>query len=322
MMRVTAAPTPDLRNHAGIITMECVRTPDERFENLPGYPFAPHYAEVADGDGGTLRVHYLDEGPADAPPVLLLHGEPAWSFLYRHMIPPLVDAGLRVIAPDLVGFGMSDKPAEKSDYTYARHVAWMQAAIVDHLDLTDATFFGQDWGGLVGLRLVAENPDRFARVIVGNTGLPTGEHAPSEAFAAWQKFSQESPVFPIGSLINAATVTELSEAEIAAYDAPFPDETYKEGARIFPSLVPTSVDDPAVPANKAAWDVFKAWDKPMICCFSDSDPVTAGGDKPFLALVPGTAGQPHVTVENAAHFFQEDAAPELAQIIVDAVARG
>lgn len=299
--------------------MQSLRTPDERFADLDGYPFSPNYVDVDDQDGGSLRVHYLDEGPADGPVVLCMHGEPSWSYLYRKMIPPLVEAGMRVIAPDLVGFGKSDKPSEKSDYTYERHVAWMQEAIIDHLDLTDATFFGQDWGGLVGLRLVAENPDRFARVIIGNTGLPSGDQPPSDAFMQWQKFSQESPVFPIGFLLNSATITELSEAEVAAYDAPFPDETYKEGARIFPSLVPTSPDDPAVPANKAAWEVFKAWEKPLICCFSDSDPVTAGGDKPFMALVPGAAGQPHVTIENAHHFFQEDAAPQLAQIVIDAV---
>lgn len=299
--------------------MKSLRTPDDRFGDLDAYPFAPNYVEIDDQDGGTLRVHYLDEGPADGAVVLCMHGEPSWSYLYRKMIPLLVDAGLRVIAPDLVGFGKSDKPSEKSDYTYARHVAWMQEAIVDHLDLSEATFFGQDWGGLVGLRLVAENPERFARVVIGNTGLPTGEHPPSEAFLGWQKFSQESPVFPIGQILNGATITELSEAEIAAYDAPFPDETFKEGARIFPSLVPTSVDDPAVPANNAAWDVFKAWEKPFICCFSDSDPVTAGGDKPFVKLVPGASGQPHTTVENAHHFFQEDGAPQLAQIVIDAV---
>ncbi len=304
--------------------MKLLRTPDERFADLDGYPFAPNYVDIDDqdsGDGasGSLRVRYLDEGPADGPVVLCMHGEPSWSYLYRKMIPPLVDAGLRVIAPDLVGFGKSDKPSEKSDYTYARHVAWMQEVLVDHLDLTDATLFGQDWGGLIGLRLVADNPERFARVVIGNTALPTGEAQISEAFMQWQKFSQESPVFPIGQICNGATVTELSDAEIAAYDAPFPDESYKEGARIFPSLVPTSVDDPAAPANRAAWEVFKAWEKPLICCFSDSDPVTAGGDKAFIELVPGASGQPHVTVEKAHHFLQEDAAPQLAQIIVDAV---
>lgn len=304
--------------------MKILRTPDERFADLPGYPFAPNYVDVDDQDGdepgGTLRVHYLDEGPVDGPVVLAMHGEPSWSYLYRKMLPPLVDAGMRVIVPDLVGFGKSDKPTETGDYTYARHVAWMQEAIIDHLDLRDATFFGQDWGGLVGLRLVAENPDRFARVIIGNTGLPTGEQRPSDAFMAWQKFSQTTEVFDIGFLLNSATITELSAGEIAAYDAPFPDDTYKAGARIFPSLVPTSPDDPAAAANTAAWEVFKRWDKPLICCFSDSDPVTAGGDTPFLTLVPGAQGQPHVTIENAHHFFQEDAAPQLAQIIIDAVA--
>ncbi len=302
--------------------MKSLRTPDDRFVDLPDYPFAPNYVDIDDQDGGTLRVHYLDEGPADGPVVLAMHGEPSWSYLYRKMIPLLVAGGARVIAPDLVGFGKSDKPSEKSDYTYARHVAWMQAAIIDHLDLREATFFGQDWGGLVGLRLVADNPDRFARVVIGNTGLPTGEGAPSKAFMDWQKFSQESPVFPIGMILNGATLTELSEAEITAYDAPFPDETYKEGARIFPSLVPTSADDPAVPANLAAWEVFKHWTKPFICCFSDSDPVTAGGDKPFLKLVPGAEGQPHTTVTDAHHFFQEDGAPQISQIVLDAIGAG
>ena len=197
----------------------------------------------------------------------------------------------------------------------------MQAAIIDHLDLRDATFFGQDWGGLVGLRLVAENPDRFARVIIGNTGLPTGEHA--RAMRSWRGRSSARPPrsSTSGSCSTAPRSLELSDGEVAAYDAPFPDDTFKAGARIFPSLVPTSPDDPAAAANKAAWNVFTQWDKPLICCFSDSDPVTAGGDKPFLQLVPGAQGQPHVTVENAHHFFQEDAAPQLAQIVIDAIAR-
>ena len=303
--------------------MLTLRTPDTRFADLPGYPFAPNYVDVSDqaddGSAGTLRVHYLDEGPSEGAPILCLHGEPSWSYLYRKMIPPLVAAGHRVIVPDLVGFGKSDKPTEKTDNPSAHHVAWMQEAIVDHLDLQHATFFGQDWGGLVGLRLVAENPDRFDRVVIGNTGLPNGEGTPSDAFLAWQKFSQNTDVFDIGFLIDSATITELTAAEVAAYDAPFPDDSYKEGARISPSLVPTRPDDPAVPANLAAWEVFKRWDKPFITCFSDGDPITRGGDKPFRSLVPGAAGQPHTTVENAHHFFQEDAAPQLAQIIIDAI---
>lgn len=302
------------------LCMDTLRTPDDRFADLPDYDFTPHYVEVDDFEGRTLRVHYLDEGPADGAVVLCLHGEPSWSYLYRKMIPPLVAAGHRVIAPDLVGFGKSDKPTHKSDYTYARHVAWMQAVVVDHLDLRHATFFGQDWGGLIGLRLVAENPDRFDRVIIGNTGLPIGDHPPTEAFMAWQRFSQDAPVFPIGDLIDRATTTELSEAEIAAYDAPFPDDSYKEGARVFPSLVPTSVDDPAVEANRAAWEVFRTWGKPFVTCFSDGDPVTAGGEKPFQALVPGAQDRTHPVIEGAGHFFQEDAPAELAQLVLDTMA--
>ena len=305
--------------------MKTLRTPDERFADLPGYPFSPNYVEVPDGDpdgdGATLRVHYLDEGPRDAAPILLMHGEPSWSYLYRKMIPILVDAGHRVIAPDLVGFGRSDKPTETTDYTYARHVAWMQALVVDHLDLTDVTLFGQDWGGLVGLRVLTANPDRFARIVVGNTGLPTGDGPVSDAFMAWQKFSQETPVFDVGFLLDAATVTKLTEGEIAAYNAPFPDDSYKAGARIFPTLVPTRPDDPAAADNRAAWEVLESWDKPLVTCFSDSDPVTAGGERVFQQRVPGAVGQPHVTIERAAHFFQEDAADQLAQLLIDVIGR-
>jgi len=301
--------------------MQVVRTPDERFEALPDFPFEPHYVEIDDGEGGRLRVHYVDEGPRDGHTVLLLHGEPSWCFLYRHIIPQLVDGGCRVIAPDLVGFGKSDKPTEKSDYTYNRHVNWMQAAIIDHVDISDATFFGQDWGGLIGLRLVAENASRFARVVISNTGLPTGDHPLTEAFMAWQHYSKTSPEFEIGGLINAATVRELLADEIAAYDAPFPDDTYKAGARIFPSLVPTAPDDPTASANRAAWEIFDRWEKPFLCCFSDRDPVTRGGDGAFLSRVPGTAGQPHETIENAHHFVQEDSPNDVARIILQAIAQ-
>ena len=310
--------------------METVRTPDERFTDLPDFAFEPHYAEIpaepdlrgpnasqGDESGGTLRVHYLDEGPPDAAPVLLLHGEPSWSFLYRHMIPPLVDAGHRVIVPDQVGFGRSDKPTEQSDYSYARHVAWMSSLVFDVLDLTDCTFFGQDWGGLIGLRLVTAQPDRFARVAIGNTGLPTGEGAMSEAFMQWQHFSQTTPVFPVGDIINGGSATDLAADVIAAYDAPFPDDTFKAGARIWPSYVPTSPDDPEAPANREAWKVLERWEKPFLCCFSDGDPVSKGGEAPFLARVPGTAGQAHTTVEGGGHFLQEDKGPELARILVD-----
>ncbi len=295
--------------------MKTVRTPDEHFADLPDFPFSPHYVEVDDGEGGTLRIHHLDEGPPDAAPVLLMHGEPSWSFLYRHVIPALVEAGHRVIAPDLVGFGRSDKPTEQSDHTYARHVEWMRQALFDRLDLRDITFFGQDWGGLVGLRLVALAPERYARVVIGNTGLPTGHGPASEAFLAWQKFSQEAEDFPVGAIINGGCTTDLAPEVIAAYDAPFPDDTYKAGARIFPTLVPTSAEDPATPDQEAAWKVLERFDKPFLLAFSDADPVTKGGDAPFRAKVPGAQGQAHTTIEGGGHFLQEDRGPELAEVI-------
>jgi haloalkane dehalogenase len=297
-----------------------LRTPDDRFENLPDYDFEPHYATIDDLDGGTLRVHYLDEGDPSAAPVLLIHGEPSWAFLYRQMVGPLVDAGHRVVVPDLVGFGRSDKPADTQDYTYVRHVEWMRSLLFDHLDLRDITFFGQDWGGLVGLRLVAAAPERYARVVVGNTGLPTGHGKPSEAFLQWQEFSQTAETLPIGRLIDGGTTTKLSDEVVAAYDAPFPDHSYKAGARIFPALVPTSTDDPASPDNMAAWEVLARFDKPFLCAFSDADPITAGGEKPFLEKVPGAAGQPHTTIEGGGHFLQEDRGPQLAAVINDFIA--
>ena len=297
--------------------MDVIRTPDDRFDDIPDFGFAPHYADVDDGDGGTLRMHYLDEGPPDSPPVLLIHGEPSWSFLYRKMIPVLVEAGHRVVAPDLVGFGRSDKPTEQSDYTYARHVAWTSTLIFDHLDLKEATFFGQDWGGLIGLRLVAAQPDRFARVVIGNTGLPTGHGPASDAFLNWQHFSQTTPVFPVGTLVKRACVNPLTDDVVAAYDAPFPDDTFKAGARIFPALVPTSPEDPESSANQQAWRSLELYDRPFLCAFSDSDPVTAGGDAPFLAKVPGAQGREHPTMVGGGHFLQEDLGPELAAKIRD-----
>ncbi len=304
--------------------MDVVRTPDENFDDLPDFAFVPRYCEVPAKpelpDGQVLRVHYLDEGPADASPVLLMHGEPSWCFLYRHMIPSLVEAGHRVIAPDLVGFGRSDKPTRMADYSYARHVAWTSAVVIDHLDLRDATFFGQDWGGLVGLRLVAAQPERFARLVVANTGLPTGHGKMSEAFLNWQKFSQEAEHFPVGAIINGGCATDLSPEVIAAYDAPFPDDTYKAGARIFPTLVPTSLDDPASADNIAAWEVLERFDRPVLTAFSDQDPITKGGFAPFQERIPGAAGQPHTTTEGGGHFLQEDRGPELAKTINEFIA--
>jgi haloalkane dehalogenase len=299
--------------------MDILRTPDDRFDDLPGYPFAPHYVDIADGDGGTLRVHHVDEGDAAAPVVLLLHGEPSWSYLYRHMIPVLVDAGLRAVAPDLVGFGRSDKPAARSDYSYARHVRWLTAHVLDGLELHDVTLVGQDWGGLIGLRLVAAQPDRFARVVAANTFLPTGERHPGDAFLAWQRYSQEVPELRIGNIVNGGCTTDLDPAVVAAYDAPFPDERYKEGARQFPTLVPTSPDDPESAPNRAAWESLRRFERPFLCAFSDGDPITRGADRVLRETIPGAAGQPHTTVTGGGHFLQEDRGADLARIVVEFV---
>ena len=294
--------------------MRVLRTRDDRFADLPDWPFQPRYVEVpaTSGEPGTLRVHYVDEGPSDAAPVLLMHGEPSWSYLYRQVIPPLVARGHRVVAPDLVGFDRSDKPAEPGDYTYARHVAWMGAALFEVLDLRDITLMCQDWGGLIGLRLLAENPWRFARVVAANTGLPTGDQEPSRAFRSWQRFAAETENFDIGTIILKGSVNPVSDDVRAAYDAPFPDDAHKAGARVFPSLVPTSPDDPAAADQRRAWEVLTACGKPFLTAFSDGDPITRGGDLLFQRNIPGTR---RTTVTGAGHFLQEDAGPQLADAI-------
>jgi haloalkane dehalogenase len=302
--------------------MEVLRTPDERFEGLPGYAFEPHYVEVPRGDGeeGTLRVHHLDEGSADAgETILLMHGEPSWCYLYRKMVPLLVEAGFRVVAPDLVGFGRSDKPASRTDYSYAAHVAWMRAALFEALGLDGVTLVGQDWGGLVGLRLVAEHPRRVRRVVAANTGLPTGDQPLGPAFEAWRRFSQETPELPIGQIVAGGCRSPLEPAVAGAYEAPFPDESFKEGARQFPLLVPASPEDPAAPANRRAWQVLAGFEKPFLCAYSDSDPITNGADRLFLERIPGAKGQPHTTIAGGGHFLQEDCGAELAQVVVDFV---
>ena len=296
------------------------RTPDARFENLPGFDFEPHYLEI---DG--YRVHYLDVGPADGEPVLLIHGEPTWSYLYRKMIPGLVAAGHRCIVPDLIGFGRSDKPASMDTHTYKFHVDAM-TELVEALDLQQATFFGQDWGGLIGLRVVAENEERFARVVISNTGLPVGGAAGPEdfpensAFIRWKRRNQEMidrGDIPTGRML----ATNTGDPSIAAaYDAPFPEPAYKAGALIMPQRVPVFADDPANEANRKAWEVFERWEKPFLTAFGDSDPISRGGERSFQRRVPGAQGQAHVSVEGAGHFIQESHGEELARIINEFIA--
>ncbi|HWM04305.1 MAG TPA: haloalkane dehalogenase [Actinophytocola sp.] len=290
--------------------MRVLRTPDERFADLPDFPYPPRYAEV-----GGLRVAYVEAGPADGPVVLLLHGEPSWSFLYRHVIRVLADAGIRAVAPDLVGFGRSDKPADATEHTYARHIEWLRALALDELGLRDITVVGQDWGGLLGLRLAAEHPDRFAAIVAANTGLPTGEHEMPEVWWMFRRAVESAPTLDIGRFVQAGCRTELSPEVLAAYDAPFPDESFKVGPRTMPGLVPTSTDDPASAANLAAWEVLRRWDKPFLTAFGDSDPIT-GPMAPILRkLVPGAAGQSHETLAGAGHFLQEDAGERLGEVV-------
>ncbi|MFN0085268.1 MAG: haloalkane dehalogenase [Blastocatellia bacterium] len=295
--------------------MEILRTPDERFANLPGFDYPPRYVEV-----NGLRMHYLDEGPGSAAPVLLLHGEPSWCYLYRKMIPILAAAGHRAIAPDLIGFGRSDKLPARDDYSYQFHVD-MVAGFVESLDLNGITLVCQDWGGLLGLRVAAEHPARFARIVAANTGLPTGDQPMSEGFMRWREYSQTVENFHVGGIVKGGCVAELAPEVIAAYNAPFPDDSYKAGARQFPVLVPIRPDDPAAPANRAAWQALAQWTKPFLTAFSDSDPVTRGGERVFRKLVPGAEGQPHVTIAGAGHFLQEDKGEELARVVVDFIAR-
>jgi haloalkane dehalogenase len=295
--------------------MDFLRTPDERFEDLPGFAYEPHYLEVASGDGGSLRLHYLDEGPRAARPLLCLHGEPTWCYLYRNMIPHFSAAGYRTIVPDLVGFGRSDKPARREDYTYARHVEWLRA-FVEALDLNETVLVSQDWGGLLGLRLVAEHPDRFAAVVASNTFLPTGDEPPNAAFEAWRSSSQRMTVFDAGRILARTCTPPLDPAVAAAYQAPFPDERYAAGAREFPMLVPTRPDDPASDANRAAWVKLRQFTKPFLCAFSDGDPITRGGERALMSQIPGTRGVGHTTIAGAGHFVQEDRPEAFARAIL------
>jgi haloalkane dehalogenase len=296
--------------------MHTLRTPDERFVDLPDFGYAPQYALVPDQDGGSLRMAWVEAGPADGEPVLLLHGEPSWSFLYRTMLPLLAGAGVRAIAPDLVGFGRSDKPTRPDDHSYARHVEWMRFLLEDVLDLRGVTLVGQDWGGLIGLRLVAEHRDRFARIVAANTGLPAGDHPMPAIWHRFRETIQTAPHIDIGRFVQAGCLRPMSDAVRAGYDAPFPDETYKVAPRAMPGLVPITPDDPASEANRVAWAVLSTSSMPALIAFSDGDPIT-GSMAPILArMLPGASGRKHPTIENAGHFLQEDAGPELVAAII------
>jgi len=300
--------------------MDVLRTPDERFAAIPDFEYEPRYADIPSGDGGTLRVAWVEDGPADADPVLLLHGEPSWSFLYRRMIPTIAAAGHRVIAPDMVGFGRSDKPAQIADHTYARHVEWMRALVEDVLDLQHITVVGQDWGGLIGLRLAAEHPERFARIVVANTGLPTGDQPMPEIWKQFRTVIQTMPEIDVSRFVQAGCARGLSDEIRACYDAPFPDESFKAGPRAMPGLVPIEPNDPASDANRKAWATLTSSPTPTLVAFSDSDPITGGMRPIFEASFPGAKGREHPVIENAGHFLQEDAGEELAAHIVAFIA--
>lgn len=301
--------------------MQTLRTPDARFEGLADFPYTPRYSEVADGQGGTLRIAWVQDGPETADPILLLHGEPSWSYLYRKMIPVLVAAGHRVVCPDLVGFGRSDKPTRREDHSYARHVEWMRALAFDVLGLHDVTLVGQDWGGLIGLRLAAEHPEHFARIVVANTGLPNGEQPMAEVWWQFREAITTAPKLDIGAFVQAGCRRPLSARARAAYDAPFPDDRYCAGPRAMPGLVPTAPDDPAAPANKAAWATLAASPTPMLVAFSDSDPITGPMAAIFQREMHGAQGIDHPVIRDAGHFLQEDAGEELAAHIVEFLRR-
>jgi haloalkane dehalogenase len=292
-----------------------LRTPEERFAGLTGFDYEPGYVTVGDG----LRMAYVAAGPVDGPVVVLSHGEPTWSYLYRSILPVLAGAGIRAVAPDLIGFGRSDKPTSVADYTYDRHVEWLRSALFDALDLHDVTYVAQDWGGLLGLRLVAAHPERFAGVVATNTGLPVGDAPMSELWQAFRTVVATAENLDVGWIVDAGCARTLGEEERAAYDAPFPDDSYKAGVRAFPELVPTEPDSPDARANRAAWAELARFDKPFLCAFSDSDPITSGADGPFRETVPGATGQPHTTLVGGSHFVQEDCGPELAAVIVEFV---
>jgi haloalkane dehalogenase len=295
--------------------MRILRTPEERFADLPGFPYRPRYADLPGG----VRMAYVEAGPATGRPVVLLHGEPSWSFLYRHVIRELAATGLRAIAPDLVGFGRSDKPADPADHSYAAHVEWTRALLFDELALTGVTMVGQDWGGLIGLRIAAEHPERISGIVAANTGLPTGDTPMPEVWHRFKNAVVNAPLLDIARFVQSGCKTELPPEVRAAYDAPFPDESYKAGPKAMPALVPITPDDPAAAANRAAWKVLTTLDRPFLVAFSDADPITGGMAPVLKKSIAGAAGRAHPVISGAGHFLQEDAGRELGRRIAEFV---
>jgi haloalkane dehalogenase len=296
--------------------MTVLRTPDGRFTQLSGYPFEPHYVQVSDQRLGPLRMHYFDEGDRQAPVVLLLHGEPTWSYLFRRSVPPLLDGGLRVVAPDLVGFGRSDKPAAQQDYSYAAHVGWL-TQFCRSLKLHDAVVVGHDWGGLLGLRLVTELDGLAAGYVATNHGYPTGDLPANETLRTWQEFAASTPEFDTATIVASACAGDLDDGVRAAYDAPYPEEKFKAGARTFPALIPVTPDDPASAAVRTSREVLSRSRMPFLTVYGEQDPIAGAADAMFQQLVPGAAGQPHRRLPDAGHNMPEDAGPAFGRIIAD-----
>ncbi len=294
--------------------MEILKNNNSDFENLNQWKYKPQYTSV-ETEYGEINIHYIDEGSENTNTVLLLHGEPTWGYLYRNFIDPLVEKGLRVVVPDLPGFGKSDKLSKREGYTYEKFVKWMDVWL-NKIDLKNITFFGQDWGGLIGLRLVVNNQDRFDNIVLSNTGLPTGDRPLGEAFESWKNYSQTVENFHIGGIVKGGTVTEMNQETIDAYNAPFPDDSYKEAARQFPLLVPNSTDDPSYQNNVEAWEILKKWEKPLLCAFSDQDHIFKGVENTFIKHIPGAEGMNHVQIQGAGHFLQEDKPAECVEAIL------